>query len=123
MLSVQMKQRVNLKFLVKLGKTFTDAYAMLKEMYGNECTQVPAHKFFNGLNGLNRDVKRPKTTRAPEGPQRQKQTKTLKNCKSDGGAGPADRGTYSTAFTNRKVVWSGIEITKGRISKAKKLLL
>ncbi|KAJ8963398.1 hypothetical protein NQ318_018877 [Aromia moschata] len=36
MLSVQMEQRVNLKFLVKLGKTFTEAYAMLKEVYGNE---------------------------------------------------------------------------------------
>ncbi|KAJ8963123.1 hypothetical protein NQ318_018588 [Aromia moschata] len=43
MLSVQMEQQVNLKFLVKLGKTFTEAYAMLKEVYGNEClscTQV-----------------------------------------------------------------------------------
>ncbi|KAJ8946562.1 hypothetical protein NQ318_008292 [Aromia moschata] len=28
---------VNLKFLVKLWKTFTEAYAMLKEVYGNEC--------------------------------------------------------------------------------------
>ncbi|KAJ8957753.1 hypothetical protein NQ318_017651 [Aromia moschata] len=37
MLSLQLEQRVNLKFLVKLGKTFTDAYAMLKEVYGNEC--------------------------------------------------------------------------------------
>ncbi|KAJ8946119.1 hypothetical protein NQ318_013169 [Aromia moschata] len=35
MLSVQMEQRVNLNFLVKLGKTFTEAYAMLKEVYGN----------------------------------------------------------------------------------------
>ncbi|KAJ8936423.1 hypothetical protein NQ318_004806 [Aromia moschata] len=38
-----MEQRVNLKFLVKLEKTFTEAYAMLREMYGNEClsrTQV-----------------------------------------------------------------------------------
>ncbi|KAJ8962823.1 hypothetical protein NQ318_001223 [Aromia moschata] len=43
MLSVQMKQRVNLKFLVKLGKNFSEVYAMLKEVYGNEClsrTQV-----------------------------------------------------------------------------------
>ncbi|KAJ8942882.1 hypothetical protein NQ318_007660 [Aromia moschata] len=38
-----MEQRVNLKYLVKLGKTFAEAYAMLKEEYGNEClfrTQV-----------------------------------------------------------------------------------
>ncbi|KAJ8959646.1 hypothetical protein NQ318_021833 [Aromia moschata] len=43
MLSVQMEQRVHLKFLVKLGKTFTETYSMLKEVYGNEClsrTQV-----------------------------------------------------------------------------------
>ncbi|KAJ8955535.1 hypothetical protein NQ318_001365 [Aromia moschata] len=31
-----MEQRVNLKFLVKLGKTFTEVYAILKEVYGNE---------------------------------------------------------------------------------------
>ncbi|KAJ8945150.1 hypothetical protein NQ318_001615 [Aromia moschata] len=34
--------------------------------------------FLNGLNGLKRDVKRPKTIRAPDGPQRQKRTKILK---------------------------------------------
>ncbi|KAJ8945278.1 hypothetical protein NQ318_016048 [Aromia moschata] len=64
---VQMEQRVNLKFLVKLGKTFTEAYAMLKELCGNEC-----------LSRTQRDVKRPKTIRAPDSPQRQKQTKPLK---------------------------------------------
>ncbi|KAJ8962279.1 hypothetical protein NQ318_018258 [Aromia moschata] len=50
MLSVQMEQWVNLKFLVKLGKTFTEAYAMLKEVYGNEClscTQV--FEWFKGF--------------------------------------------------------------------------
>ncbi|KAJ8942211.1 hypothetical protein NQ318_021099 [Aromia moschata] len=36
-----------------------------------------AHTFLNGLNGLKRDVKRPKTIRTPNGPQRQKRTKTL----------------------------------------------
>ncbi|KAJ8954151.1 hypothetical protein NQ318_005745 [Aromia moschata] len=49
MLSVQMEQRVNLKFLVKLGKNYTEAYAMLKEVYGNEClsrTQVFVFKRF-----------------------------------------------------------------------------
>ncbi|KAJ8956633.1 hypothetical protein NQ318_013987, partial [Aromia moschata] len=67
MLSVQMEQQVNLKFLVKLGKTFTEAYAMLKEVYGNSC-----------LSRTHRDVKRPKTICAPVGPQRQKRTKALK---------------------------------------------
>ncbi|KAJ8946884.1 hypothetical protein NQ318_008240 [Aromia moschata] len=40
---VQMEQRVNFKFLVQMRKTFIEAYAMLKEVYGNEClsrTQV-----------------------------------------------------------------------------------
>ncbi|KAJ8944522.1 hypothetical protein NQ318_011780 [Aromia moschata] len=67
MLSVQLEQRINLKFLVKLGKTLTEVYAMLKEVYGNEC-----------LSCTKRDVKRPKTIRAPDYPQRQKRTKTLK---------------------------------------------
>ncbi|KAJ8962829.1 hypothetical protein NQ318_001229, partial [Aromia moschata] len=31
------EQRVNLKFLVKLGKTFTEDYAMLKEVYRHAC--------------------------------------------------------------------------------------
>ncbi|KAJ8950827.1 hypothetical protein NQ318_012691 [Aromia moschata] len=67
MLSVQMEQRVNFKFLVNLGKTFTEAYVVLKEV-------------FNSLNPQKSpsDVKRPKTIRAPDGPQRQKRTKTLK---------------------------------------------
>ncbi|KAJ8963374.1 hypothetical protein NQ318_018851 [Aromia moschata] len=67
MLSVQMEQRINLTFLVKLGKTCTEAYEMLNEEYGNEC-----------LYCTKRDVKRAKTIRAPDGPQRQKRTKTLK---------------------------------------------
>ncbi|KAJ8938907.1 hypothetical protein NQ318_008660 [Aromia moschata] len=50
------------------------AYAMLKEVYGNSCLS----RFLNGLNGLKRDVKRSKTIRAPDSPQRQKLTKTLK---------------------------------------------
>ncbi|KAJ8963221.1 hypothetical protein NQ318_018687, partial [Aromia moschata] len=51
MLSVQMEQWINLKFL---------------------CTGInfyPADKFLNGLTGLQRDVKRPKTIRALDGPQ------------------------------------------------------
>ncbi|KAJ8954772.1 hypothetical protein NQ318_014881 [Aromia moschata] len=64
MFGVQMEQRVNLKFLVKLGKTFTEAYAMLKEVYGNEC-----------LSRTQRDVKRPK----PDAPGRPSTSKTDEN--------------------------------------------
>ncbi|KAJ8944968.1 hypothetical protein NQ318_018432 [Aromia moschata] len=55
-----MEQRANLKFLVKLGKTFAEAYTMLKEVYVNEC-----------LSRTQRHVKPPKKIRAPDGPQRQ----------------------------------------------------
>ncbi|KAJ8959833.1 hypothetical protein NQ318_011566 [Aromia moschata] len=34
MFSVQLEQRVSLKFLVKLGKMFAEVYAMLEEVYG-----------------------------------------------------------------------------------------
>ncbi|KAJ8962618.1 hypothetical protein NQ318_001011 [Aromia moschata] len=70
MLSVQMEQWVNLKFLVQLGKTFTETYAMLKEVYENEClspTQVSEwlKRFKEGLE----------TTE--DWPQRQTRTKAL----------------------------------------------
>lgn len=37
MLSVQMEQRVNIKFLFKLGKSATEAYSMLQQVYGDDC--------------------------------------------------------------------------------------
>ena len=43
MLSVNVEQRVNVKFCVKLGKSATETYDMLKNVYGDEClsrTQV-----------------------------------------------------------------------------------
>ncbi|KAJ8960180.1 hypothetical protein NQ318_003903, partial [Aromia moschata] len=75
--SVQMEQRVNLKCLVKLGKT----YEMLKEVYGNEClscTQVIEwFKRFKEGRETTEDDPRP-----GNGPQRQKRTKTLKQLES-----------------------------------------
>jgi hypothetical protein len=43
MLSVNVEQRVNVKFYVKLGKSFTETYDLLKKVYGDKClscTQV-----------------------------------------------------------------------------------
>jgi len=43
MLSVNMEQSVNVKFCVKLGKSATETYDLLKKVYGYEClsrTQV-----------------------------------------------------------------------------------
>jgi hypothetical protein len=42
-LSVKVEQRVNVKFLAKLGKSATEIYSLLMEVYGDEClsrTQV-----------------------------------------------------------------------------------
>jgi hypothetical protein len=42
-LSVEVQQRVNVKFLTKLGKSTTEMYNLLMEVYGDEClscTQV-----------------------------------------------------------------------------------
>jgi hypothetical protein len=43
MLSAKIEQRVNVKFLAKLGKSDTEMYSLLMEVYGDEClshTQV-----------------------------------------------------------------------------------
>jgi len=43
MLSVNVEQCVNVKFCVKLGKSATEMYDLLKKVYGDEClscTQV-----------------------------------------------------------------------------------
>ena len=37
MLSVSVEQRVNVKFCVKLGKSATETYDLLKKVYGDEC--------------------------------------------------------------------------------------
>ncbi|KAJ8960428.1 hypothetical protein NQ318_013711 [Aromia moschata] len=73
MLSVQMEQRVNLKFLVKLGKTFTEAYEMLKEVDENEClsrTQVSEwfKRFKVGRKTTEDDLRpgRPSTSKTDE---------------------------------------------------------
>ena len=42
-LSVNVKQHVNMKFCVKLGKSATETYDLLKKVYGDKClshTQV-----------------------------------------------------------------------------------
>jgi hypothetical protein len=36
MLSVKVEQRANVKFLAKLGKSATETYTLLMEVYGDE---------------------------------------------------------------------------------------
>ncbi|KAJ8960621.1 hypothetical protein NQ318_013913, partial [Aromia moschata] len=62
-----------------LGEEIGNVYTRerLKELVKKKCTGMnvyPAHTFLNGLNGLKRDVKRPKMIRAPDDPQRQNLT-------------------------------------------------
>ncbi|KAJ8943596.1 hypothetical protein NQ318_006598 [Aromia moschata] len=62
-----------------------DTFPTLSSLDKPKCTGMnvyPARKVLNDLNGLKRDVKRPKTICAPDGPQRQKRTKTLKKLRS-----------------------------------------
>jgi len=75
-LSVNVEQRVNVKFLVKLGKFATEKYDLLKKVYGDEC--LYRTKFSSGLKGLKREGKILETISAPVVPAHQKQTLTSK---------------------------------------------
>ncbi|KAJ8939418.1 hypothetical protein NQ318_020873 [Aromia moschata] len=74
---LQLEQRVNPKCLVKLGETFTEAYAMLKEVYGNEClsrTQV-----FEWFKRFKEGRETPEGDPRPGLPSWTKTLKTLEN--------------------------------------------
>jgi hypothetical protein len=52
MLSVEVEQRVNVKFLAKLGNFATETYSVLMEVYGDE---VFILKFLSGSKDLKRE--------------------------------------------------------------------
>ena len=72
MLSVNVEQRVNIKFLTKLGKSVTETYNLLTEVYGDQClsrTQVfEWFKFKEGREYIGDDPKsgRPSTAKTQE---------------------------------------------------------
>lgn len=39
MVGILTEQRINMKFLVQLGKSTTETYSFLQQVYGNECMQ------------------------------------------------------------------------------------
>ncbi|KAJ8942995.1 hypothetical protein NQ318_001719 [Aromia moschata] len=85
MLSVQMEQRVNLNFFVKRRKTFTEAYAMLKEVY--EClsrTQVLEwlKRFKEGRETTEDDPRpgRPSTSKTDENIEKNWQINPRRSC-------------------------------------------
>lgn len=73
MSSVKVEQRVNMKFLVKLGKSATETYTLLKEVYGDEClsrSQVFEwyKKFKEGREDIEDDPRpgRPRTSKTDD---------------------------------------------------------
>jgi hypothetical protein len=52
MLSVKVEQRVNVKFLAKLGKSTVEMYNLLMEVYGDEC--LSCTQFSSGSKDLMR---------------------------------------------------------------------
>ena len=76
MLSVNAEQRVNVKFCVKLRKSATETYHLMKKVYGDEC--LSRTQFSSGLKGLKRERKRSETISAPVFPAHKKQQLTSK---------------------------------------------
>jgi hypothetical protein len=70
MLSVKVEQSVKVKFLAKLGKSATETYTLLMEVYCDEGLVVL--KFLSGSKDLMREGERSKTIRIPVGPAHQK---------------------------------------------------
>ena len=73
MLSANVEQHVNIKFLTKLGKSATETYNLLTEVYGDQClsrTQVLEwfKKFKGGREYAGDDLKscRPSTAKTQE---------------------------------------------------------
>jgi hypothetical protein len=50
MLSVKVEPRVNVKFPAKLGKSATETYSLLMEVYGDEClSRTQVFEWFKGF--------------------------------------------------------------------------
>ena len=69
------KQQINLKFLVWLGKTPTEALKLLQEVYGD--AQFQKLRFLGGTRGSKREERMWKMFLGAEGQQQAEQTKML----------------------------------------------
>jgi len=74
MLSLNMEQRINVKFCVKLGKSATETYDLLKKVYGDQC--LSRTQIFEWFKRFKREGKRSEMISAPVVPAHQKQTLT-----------------------------------------------
>lgn len=51
-------QRANIKFYFKLGKTFTEAYELMKQVYANNClSHASVHERFKRFKEGGEDIK------------------------------------------------------------------
>ena len=58
MLSVNVEQCVNVKFCVKLGKSATETYDLLKEVYGDKClSRTRVFEWFKRFKGGREEVR------------------------------------------------------------------
>jgi len=55
---MSIKQRINLKCLVRLGKTQTEALKLLQDVYDMVMTQCQELVFLNGTGGSKREERR-----------------------------------------------------------------
>ena len=58
MLSVNVEQCVNVKFCVKLGKSATETYDLLKEVYGDKClSRTRVFEWFKRFKGGREEIR------------------------------------------------------------------
>ena len=51
-------QRANIKFCLKLGKTFTERFELMKQVYGNNCLfRARVHEWFKRFKEGREDIK------------------------------------------------------------------
>jgi len=67
MLSVNVEQRANVKFCVKLGKYATESYDFLKKVYGDEC--LPRTQVFEWFKRFKEEKGRDRKRSAPRSSQ------------------------------------------------------
>ncbi|PNF28416.1 hypothetical protein B7P43_G16337 [Cryptotermes secundus] len=88
MLSANAEQRANIKFLTKLGKSATETYNLLTEVYGDQClsrTQVFEwfKKFMEGRKNVGNDPKSGRTRFESVDAVKAKATQLLKSITQD----------------------------------------
>ncbi|XP_025160560.1 putative uncharacterized protein FLJ37770 [Harpegnathos saltator] len=70
MISVKIEQRIVVKFHMKLGKSATETYLLLKEVYGNEClSHARVFEWFKRFQDSREDhsrLDRPSTSKTDE---------------------------------------------------------